>query len=113
MPQAGDLRWRIAFDRRESIDDGAGNFEGAFLEAFVVSAHVKARFGGEAITAARLEGQQTVTITIRQSAQSRQITPDWRARDVRSEQVYAIRSVVDPDGKRQWLELLCQTGVAA
>jgi SPP1 family predicted phage head-tail adaptor len=114
MTGAGDLKWRIAFDKRVTVDDGYGNEQGAFAEQFVVAAHLKPRFGGEAVIAARLQGHQPVTITVRQSTQTRLITPDWRARDVRTSEVYAIRSpAVDPDGKRQWLEFLCQTGVAA
>jgi SPP1 family predicted phage head-tail adaptor len=113
MTGAGALRWRVAFDRRVVVSDGYGNERGPFQEQFVVWANVQARFGGEAVTAARLQGQQPVTITVRQSPLTREITPDWRARDARSDQEYAIRSIVDPDGKRQWLEILTQTGVAS
>jgi hypothetical protein len=41
------------------------------------------------------------------------IAEDWRARDVRSGVEYAIRSIVDPDDRRVWLEILAQTGSAA
>lgn len=113
MPGAGDLRHRIAFEKRQTIADDYGNEEGGFVEQFTVAANVQAKFGGETVTAARLQGQQLVTITIRQSSRTRLIREDWRARDVRSGEVYAIRSIVDPDGKRAWLEILTQTGVAA
>lgn len=115
--RAGELRHKIAFDKRQDVNpdapDDYGNTQSEFVEQFVVSAKVQAKFGGETVTAARLQGQQPVTITVRQSSQTRLIKEDWRARDVRSGAVYAIRSIVDPDGKRAWLEILTQTGVAA
>ena len=114
MTSAGDLRHRIAFDKRVEVDDGYGNTRGDFAEQFVVWAQVQARFAGEAVQAARLSGQQTVTITVRQSSRTEEVTPDWRARDARSGQVYAIRSgPVDPTDDGAFYEFLCQTGVAA
>ena len=113
MTSAGELRHRIAFDKRTDVDDGYGNpVSGPFTEQFVVSAKVQAKFGGEAVTAARLTGQQPVNITVRQSSSTLTIGTDWRARDARSGTVYAIRSIVDPDDGGAWLELLCQSGVA-
>lgn len=112
MTTSGDLRHLVAFDRREDTNDGYGNVQTAFAPQFEVRASIQAKFGGETVTAARLQGQQPVTIVIRQSHRTREIREDWRARDVRTGQVYAIRSIVDPDQKRQWLEILTQTGVA-
>jgi SPP1 family predicted phage head-tail adaptor len=112
MRSAGALRHRIAFDRRESADDGYGNTKADFVEQFVVWAGVEARFGGEAVTAARLSGQQPLTITVRRSEQTAQITPDWRARDTQSGEIYNIRSIADPTDRAAFLELLCQSGVA-
>lgn len=112
MTGSGDLRWKIAFDRRSDDGDEAGNEQGEFEEQFVVSAKVQAKFGGESVTAARLTGQQPVTITVRQSSQTRLIRENWRARDKRTGAEYAISSIADPDGKRAWLEILCQTGRA-
>jgi head-tail adaptor len=114
--RAGDLRHRIAFDKRQDVNPDApldlGNTQSAFVEQFVVAAKVEARFGGETVTAARLAGQQPVTITVRQSTQTRLITTDWRARDARTGTIYNIRSIVDPDDRRAFLEMLCQSGVA-
>ena len=113
MTGAGELRHLIAFDKRIDAQDDYGNSQSSFEEQFVVAAKVQAKFGGEAVTAARLTGQQPVTIIVRQCEQTRQIKVDWRARDVRSGDEYAIRSIVDPDDKRAYFEILTQTGVAA
>jgi head-tail adaptor len=114
--RSGELRYRVAFDKRLDVNpdapDDYGNTQSEFVEQFVVAAKVVARFGGEAVTAARLAGQQPVNITVRQSSQSRQVTTDWRARDVRSGTVYNIRSITDPENDLAWFEMLCQSGVA-
>ncbi|MBR0855663.1 phage head closure protein [Bradyrhizobium liaoningense] len=112
MASAGALRHRMAFDRREDVDDGYGNVQADFVEQFVVWAGVEARFGGEMVTAARLAGQQPLTITVRRNAQTARITTEWRARDVRSGEVYNIRSIADPSDRGAFLELLCQAGIA-
>lgn len=116
MTRAGELNHRIAFGKRveENPDSPAdlGNTESVFAEQFRVFAKVQAKFGGEAVTAARLTGQQPVTITVRQNSMTRQITTDWRAIDVNEETEYAIRSIVDPDDSGAFFEILCQTGVA-
>lgn len=120
MTTAGELRHRIAFDKRSVVPDGYGSpVAGPFVQQFVVAAKVQAKLGGEAVVAARLTGEQPVTIRVRQSTQTRMITTDWRARDVRSnsdpaeQTVYAIRSIADPDDRRAWFEILAQSGVAA
>jgi head-tail adaptor len=116
MP-AGRLKHRVAFDKREDVNPDApldlGNTRSNFVQQFEVAAGIRARVGGETVMAARLSGQTPVTIVVRQSAQTRLITSDWRARDVRKGTEYAIRSIIDPDDGRQWLEILAQEGVAA
>lgn len=117
MTQTGELRHRVAFDKREDVNpdapDDLGNTYSAFVEQFVVWGKVQAKFGGEAVTAARLQAQQPVTIVVRQNSQTNQIKPDWQARDTKSGEVYAIRSIVDPDDKRQFWEILTQTGTVS
>jgi head-tail adaptor len=117
VTSAGDLRHRVEFSKRQEVNpdypDDLGNTESVFVPQFTVWAKVQAKFGGEAVVAARLTGQQPVTIVVRRSSNTALIGLDWQARDVRSGAVYAIRSIVDPDDKRQFLEILTQTGVAS
>lgn len=116
MIGAGDLRHRIAFGKREQINPDSpadlGNTESGFVEQFQVFAKVQAKFGGEAVIAARLIGQQPVTITVRQNSMTEQVTTEWRAIDVNEGTEYAIRSIVDPDDSGAFFEILAQTGVA-
>lgn len=113
MPRARQLRERVAFDQRETEADSLGSVESEFVQRFVCAAGIRAKFGGEAVTAARLASRQPVVITVRQSELTRAVEADWRVRDVRDGTIYNIRSIADPDGDGAWLEMLCQSGAAA
>lgn len=115
MTSAGDLRHRVGFFVRPVTSDGHGNVEGEFPAdpAFECAAGVATKFGGETVLAARLQGQQIATITVRRSAAVLAVTTDWRIQDMRDGTIWNIRSgPVDPDDGRMWLEFLCQSGVA-
>lgn len=109
---AGALRELLAFDERAATSDGYGNSLGEFAEVFRCAARVRPRLGGEQVMAARLGGVQPVTITVRYDSRTAAVTPDWRARDVRSGVVYNIRSVVNPDERRRWIDMIAEKGVA-
>lgn len=115
----GRLRHRFAFDKRADVSDDAGAEEGEFEQQFVVWAGLQPKFGGEAVQQARLQGQTTITLTVRKSSATKLITADWRARDVKSgptpdkQTVYAIVSgPIDVQDNRMYLEFLCQSGKA-
>lgn len=113
MTKAGELSHRVSFQKRTEISDDYGNtVAGPFTEQFVVSAKVQAKFGGETVIAARLQGEQPVTIVVRQNSRTLLIKDDWRAVDVHEGTEYAIRSIVDPDDSGAFREILCQSGVA-
>lgn len=115
MTKAGELRHRIGFFRRPVVSDGYGNNVGEFPAEpeFECAAKVQTKFGGETVLAQRLAGQQTATITVRQSLAALAVTADWRAQDMREGTIWNIRSgPVDPDDGGAWLEFLCQSGVA-
>lgn len=113
MTAGGKLRHRITFDKRAEVDDGYGNTQAGWVEQFTVWAEVKPKLGGETVTAARLQAQNTVNITVRASRKTQLIREDWRARDLHEGMEYAIKSIIDPDDGGAWLEILCQTGAAA
>jgi head-tail adaptor len=121
---AGQLYERVAWDKREPVDDGYGNSEGAFVEQFQCRAGFTYLRGGETMIAGRLQGKQPIVVRVRSSSSTRQIGPDWRMRDARkgswtdsSETVwsgptYAVRSIAaTPD--RMWLDVMVEEGVAA
>lgn len=113
--RTGALHERLHFQSRPVVDDGwgddtpgAGDFETIFTRA----AGMRPRVGGEAVTAARLEGRQPFVVTVRHSRQMAEVTTAWRLVDARNEnRVFNIMSPpADPDGKNQWLEFLAEEG---
>ncbi|WP_193336170.1 head-tail adaptor protein [Devosia beringensis] len=110
--RAGALRERLACQFASTpTDDGWGgpiSGAGEFTTQFIVSAGMKPRTGGEGVDAARLGGSQPFVVTVRNTSQTRQITPAWRLVDTRGgNRVLAITSPpADPDGRNQWLEFL-------
>ncbi|MGE0653091.1 MAG: head-tail adaptor protein [Alphaproteobacteria bacterium] len=87
-PTAGELRHRVAFDKREEVNPDAPNDYGNTTDEFVEQFRCRASFehggGSEAVMASRLEGRNTFRVSIRSSEASRQIGSDWRMRDVRT-----------------------------
>ena len=112
MPGAGDLRHRVAFDARVETDDGAGNTRGAWDEQFTRPAAFIYAGGSESAMAARLEGRGVLKVRLRSCSQTRTIRQDWRMRDVRSGQVYAVREA-DFETDRQWVYLVVERGTVA
>lgn len=112
MAGAGDLRHRLAFDKREEVDDGYGNTVADWQEQFTRAAAFTYERGNEAVMAARLEGRSIIRVRLRSDSSTRTITTDWRARDARLGTVYAITDV-DAVTDRQWVWLRIEEGVAA
>jgi head-tail adaptor len=108
---AGQLRERVAFDERVVIEDEYGNQTGDFAEVFQCRAGFIYLRGGEAVIAARLEGRQPVVARVRPSSQTRQIEPDWRMRDMRTGESFAVRSIA-PTPDRKWIDVTTEAGVA-
>ena len=116
MQSVGRMRWRLGFYKRvdQSASDPA-NPEGEFKTApeFTCAAGKVPRLGGEKILADRLTGTDIVNFTVRYSSNMANVTDDWRIKDQRPPyDVFNIRSIIDPTGEKQWLELLCEKGVA-
>lgn len=120
---AGDLRYRLAFQKDTVIVDEFGNpIGGGFATQFTTAAYLKPLKGGEEVMAGRLAGTQTFVCRVRSSGASREITTDWRAVDARAGDgesgdpnlIYQVKSPpVDPDGKLAWLEMIVEIGTAA
>lgn len=119
---AGDLYYRVAFLKREEIDDGMGNKVGdKLVEQFQCRAAFRQLRGGESVMAGRLQGKHTQVIIVRASSQTRQVTTDWIVRDVRASvevepgqftgDLFNIRDVTH-ETDRMWVSLLCERGVA-
>ena len=112
---AGDLRYRVTFAERDTVNDEYGNPSTGWIDRFTVSANIIAKLGGEAVDAARLAGRQPVVIRVRKSPDTVQITTDWKATDDAGHE-YNIRTAIDPligdSNHGIWIEMAAETGVA-
>ena len=113
---AGSLRYRLKFSERDNTEDEYGNVSTGWTDRFIVSGSITAKVGGENVDAARLAGRQPVILTVRRSAETRQVTTDWKATEIESGREFNIRTAIDPfigDGQHGfWIEMIAETGVA-
>lgn len=108
------MRYRIAFQKRGEMDDGyGGTITGPFATVFEEPARLKPGIGSETVIASRIAGIQPFTITIRSSERTRQVTPAWRAVDVRAgetggqpNRVFDIKAIANPDEWDQMLNIV-------
>lgn len=108
---AGDLVFRVAFDKRIESDRGDGVTVGGWQEQFQCRAGLINLRGGEAVLANRLQGKRTQVFFVRTSAASKSVNTDWQVRDVRTGVAFNIREMTTSDD-RAWLDILCESGVA-
>lgn len=111
LPGAGELRHRLAFDKRSEGGDGYGNTVTTWEEQFKTWAAMRSRGGSEAVIAGRLEGRNMVSVYVRSSRAARAIDTDWRARDLRTGTVYAVVHA-DTFTNEAFVYLDLQSGVA-
>lgn len=111
MPSASDLKERVRLQKRSGTKDGYGNVvPGPWQDQFDRRAQFIMKPGSEAVLAARLQGQQPVTIIVRFDSQTSTIGTDWRVIDVRTGTALAIKAAEDMDRKRQWWTMVCAAG---
>jgi SPP1 family predicted phage head-tail adaptor len=106
---------RVVFEAPMKVDDGhGGKVQGWTPENEALKLWAKFRYlrGGETVQAARLAGRQPVVVTVRASARSKAIQTSWRMRDLRSGEVYNVRTAPVPTDDRQYLEITAEGGVA-
>lgn len=109
---AGRLEQRVAFDKREEVEDPYGNMVADWVEQFQDYAAFMFLRGSEQVMAARLESREPMLVRIRMSANARQIGNDWQMRDVRADnKAYNIRDITW-DNNRAVVDLLVEGGVA-
>jgi head-tail adaptor len=114
----GSLREFVRVERRfETENDGFGNTLSDWM--FVPGCQrLRAEIrelslgAGESVLAAKLSGQAQCLVVLRASSLTRSITTDDRLIDLSNgDRVLNIRSV-PPADHRNWIVLLCESGVA-
>ncbi len=110
MP-AGELRERVAFDQIAESDSSYGIVAGEWEEQFITAARIRFLVGSEPVIAQRLQGVQPAVITVRSFIATRRVDTSWRARNVRTGEIFNIRSVT-PGEDKAYIDFLCEAGVA-
>jgi hypothetical protein len=109
---AGQRRRRLAFEERDDAaapDDRYGTTVGSWRWRFTRWARLQYLRGGEGVVEQRLTGRQPVVVYLLKSIEARSITPDWRAIDYATGEIFAIRSV-EPSEDNSEIQLLAETG---
>jgi len=109
---AGALKERVSFAVRGDQEDGYGNTVAGWVEQFQDAAEYTHLRGGETVIAARLANRHPQIIRVRASSATRQVTADWRIKDVRTSVEYAVHDVT-ASTDRKWIDFLCERGVVA
>lgn len=110
-PQAGELYYSVAFEKSGTAPNGYGGTLTAWVEQFACRAAFTHLRGGEAVQAARLENRHPQVITVRRSSQAALVTADWRIRDKRTGDLFAIKDI-EPQTDRAYISFLCERGIA-
>ncbi|TGR33003.1 MULTISPECIES: head-tail adaptor protein [unclassified Mesorhizobium] len=122
---AGALNCRVTFQRRDVVQDEYGNdVTGEFVDVFSISARLAPQFNGrlsvEGVTAARLAALQPHNLTVRSCADTRAVRADWRVYDARKGKIdgkplrsWNIKTIVNPDERGQYIEMLVVEGEAS
>lgn len=103
---AGELRYRITLLRRRETTNDRGGQTYVFDPVFETRAAKRTFAGSEAFYAMQIDPRSRVLFITRFTR-----SIEWRAEDqVREERtgkVWEILSAVDPDGREEWLEVVC------
>ncbi|KFI24510.1 phage head-tail adapter protein [Haematobacter missouriensis] len=111
MSAAGGRNFRVAFDEPIATPNGQGGQLMGWTERLHAYARIMWLRGSETVIAARLAGRQPAVVVIPSSTIARLITTEWRMRDVRSGDVFNIRTMVESDDRAD-IELTVEKGVA-
>ncbi len=113
--QAGDLRFRVLFQKMAAGDATYGTADGAWQDQFTRWARIIQQRGGEEVQAQRLAGTQPAIIIVRYDSQTKTITPAWRALhqvDGQTVATYALKTAVDVEGDRKFWTMQATSGDA-
>jgi SPP1 family predicted phage head-tail adaptor len=107
---AGDLRHEIKLEKQVSVPDGIGGQIVSWQEVTTTPALIRVLRVGEEIMAGRLQGMQTLVVTVRNQAGLGDADTSWRLTSTRSGRVYGIKGFT-PDKTGAFIDILAQTGV--
>lgn len=119
MIGAGDLKWKVRFDKIIEASDPAGgkiqSWSTVGTGSFIRSACIKPQYGSEPVQQQRLNGLQPVLIFVHSDSSTRTIDPSWRAVELLNGvevAYYAIKTAADMERKRQHITMQAVMGAA-
>ena len=119
MPQAaanaGDLRFRVRFDKQTETDDGYGGTTSAWTEQCTRWADIRPMRGSEQVMGQRLTGVQPVLIIVRKDSSTKLIDASWRAVEMLNGspvKYYALKTCEDMERDNRFLTMVAEAGAA-
>lgn len=107
MSAVGRLRERVTIEAPQRTSDGTGGETVSWTVLATLWAEVRALSGAEVTQAERAEARAPCNVTIRfRDDVTTRMRLVWRG------EVMNIRALRDPDGKRHWLVMRAEGGVA-
>lgn len=106
MLGAGQLNRRITIQRPSRADNAHGGAVTSWMDVTGAWAQMIPLRGGEALQEAVLRDVQLWKVTIRFRTE---VSTDWRI--LFKGEALNIRTCADPDGRRRWLVMTCESGV--
>lgn len=103
---AGNLRQQVTIQTATETPNDSGGGDIAWADANAIWANVVPVRGNEQLQAQRVDAVVLYRVTTRfrtDVTAANRLT--WRGTPLN------IRAVTDPDGMRQWLEIMCEAGV--
>lgn len=116
------LNESVAFDEPVQTAGPGGVVTTEWTERYSCRAQFIYSRGSEAVEAARLEGRSTYKVRIRQCDAARDITSQWRMRDLRrlvengaGDLIGGVYNIIEVDAisDRSWVYIVVQSGKAA
>lgn len=111
-PRPGDLRDRVAIERRSTTRNEAGGIEDGWSNLIeAIPAKINATRGGEAVQALRLSGTSPYDVTIRLTRETETITAGDRLINTRTGETMNIRWAGSLEtARKSWVVLSCIAG---
>lgn len=106
MPGAGRMRERVIIQTKVFADDGMGGGAASWEDVATVWGQVSPLRGMEALHALQMQAAVSHRVTIRYLAG---VTAAMRV--LWGERTFNIRSVINSDERRRYLQLMCEEGV--
>lgn len=116
--RAGPLRESVTFQRTaEGVGDGAGNYGSAFADitgAVAIPAELTPLRHGETVLAEGVQGRRLYRVRVRYTDVLAGLRVSDQMLDARAGTAFNVKAPpINPDKKRQFLEILVETGGAS